>query len=83
MTENSQMPEPSDAVADAVKDNWVDRRAPRFSRPYLRLSREDRPIGTWLLYVPCFWVLSLAILATDSYGTHGPCTVFGRGIGVF
>ena len=62
MTENSQMPEQSGTVADAVKDNWVDRIAPGFSRPYLRLSRADRPIVTWLLYLPCLWGLSLAVL---------------------
>jgi 4-hydroxybenzoate polyprenyltransferase len=39
-------------VADAT-GNWVDTRAPSWSRPYLRLSRLDRPIGSWLLLMPC------------------------------
>ena len=39
-------------VADAIQGNWVDRRAPAWSQPYLRLSRADRPIGTWLLLIP-------------------------------
>jgi 4-hydroxybenzoate polyprenyltransferase len=47
-------------VADAPKENWVDRFAPIATRPYLRLSRADRPIGTWLLYIPCLWALALA-----------------------
>lgn len=81
MSEETQMPEPNGAVADAVPDNWVDRVAPRFSRPYLRLSRADRPIGTWLLYVPCLWGLSLAILATDSYSARDLWTIIGTGIG--
>ncbi|MFO6465794.1 4-hydroxybenzoate octaprenyltransferase [Jannaschia sp. KMU-145] len=51
-------------VADAVKGNWVDTRAPAWSRPYLRLSRADRPIGTWLLLLPCWWGLTLAVAAT-------------------
>lgn len=51
-------------VADAVRGNWVDRRAPASWRPYLRLSRADRPIGTWLLLIPCWWGLALAALAT-------------------
>ncbi|WP_293576232.1 4-hydroxybenzoate octaprenyltransferase [Phaeobacter sp.] len=55
-------PTPDGQVADAVKGNWVDRRAPEWSRPYLRLSRADRPIGTWLLLIPCWWGLALAIL---------------------
>ena len=49
-----------DQVADAVRGNWVDRRAPAWSRPYLRLSRADRPIGTWLLLLPCWWGVALA-----------------------
>ena len=31
-------------VADST-GNWVDTRAPFWLRPYLRLSRFDRPIG--------------------------------------
>jgi 4-hydroxybenzoate polyprenyltransferase len=50
-------------VADAARDNWVDRLAPPVTRPYLRLSRADRPIGTWLLLIPCWWGLLLAAAA--------------------
>jgi len=46
-------------VADAT-GNWVDTRAPLWSRPYLRLSRLDRPIGSWLLLLPCWWSAALA-----------------------
>ena len=46
-------------VADAT-GNWVDTSAPAWSRPYLRLSRLDRPIGSWLLLMPCWWSLALA-----------------------
>ncbi|MEI4473022.1 4-hydroxybenzoate octaprenyltransferase [Frigidibacter sp. MR17.24] len=52
-------------VADAVGGNWVDRLAPAWSRPWLRLSRADRPAGTWLLLIPCWWGLPLA-MATDA-----------------
>lgn len=51
------------SVADAVRGNWVDHRAPAAARPYLRLSRADRPIGTWLLLIPCWWGLLLAAAA--------------------
>lgn len=51
------------AVADAPKGNWVDRFAPAATRPYLRLSRADRPIGTWLLLIPCLWGVALAAAA--------------------
>ncbi|MCL6282813.1 4-hydroxybenzoate octaprenyltransferase [Ruegeria sp. 2012CJ41-6] len=56
-------PTPDGQVSDSVSGNWVDSHAPRFARPYLRLSRADRPIGTWLLLIPCWWGLALAILA--------------------
>jgi 4-hydroxybenzoate polyprenyltransferase len=46
-------------VADAT-GNWVDNLAPAASRPYLRLARLDRPIGSWLLLIPCWWSLGLA-----------------------
>jgi 4-hydroxybenzoate polyprenyltransferase len=46
-------------VADAT-GNWVDTSAPRWSRPYLRLARLDRPIGSWLLLLPCWWSAALA-----------------------
>jgi 4-hydroxybenzoate polyprenyltransferase len=46
-------------VADST-GNWVDRIAPPPIRPYLRLARLDRPIGSWLLLMPCWWSAGLA-----------------------
>jgi 4-hydroxybenzoate polyprenyltransferase len=46
-------------VADST-GNWVDTIAPSWSRPYLRLARLDRPIGSWLLLMPCWWSVALA-----------------------
>ncbi len=46
-------------VADST-GNWVDGLAPAWSRPYLRLARLDRPIGSWLLLMPCWWSVGLA-----------------------
>ncbi len=46
--------------ADAVPANWVDRWAHATLRPYLRLARADRPIGTWLLFWPCAFSALLA-----------------------
>ncbi|MAC72024.1 MAG: 4-hydroxybenzoate octaprenyltransferase [Rhodobacteraceae bacterium] len=62
MTERDTKPEASAQVFDAVKGNWVDTKAPAWAQGYLRLSRMDRPIGTWLLLLPCWWGLLLAIL---------------------
>jgi 4-hydroxybenzoate polyprenyltransferase len=50
------------SVADAT-GNWVDTYAPPWSRPYLRLARLDRPIGSWLLLLPCWWSSGLAAIA--------------------
>src|SRR6185436_15360025 len=49
-------------VADAT-GNWVDSGAPLWLRPYLRLTRLDRPIGWWLLLLPCWWSAALAAIA--------------------
>jgi 4-hydroxybenzoate polyprenyltransferase len=53
------------SVADAT-GNWVDTIAPAWSRPYLRLSRLDRPIGSWLLLLPCWWSSALAAVAAHA-----------------
>ncbi|MEC7669218.1 MAG: 4-hydroxybenzoate octaprenyltransferase, partial [Pseudomonadota bacterium] len=57
---------PVGQIADAVKDNWVDRFAPNPVKPFFRLSRLDRPIGTWLLLLPCWWGLLLAMISTGT-----------------
>ncbi len=49
-------------VADST-GNWVDTFAPLPIRPYLRLARADRPIGAWLLLLPCWWSAGLAAIA--------------------
>jgi 4-hydroxybenzoate polyprenyltransferase len=46
-------------VADST-GNWVDGIAPAWIRSYLRLARLDRPIGSWLLLMPCWWSVGLA-----------------------
>ena len=47
-------------LPDARPDNWVDRYAPRPIRPWLKLARFDRPIGTWLLMLPGWQAVALA-----------------------
>ena len=48
------------AASDIPRNGWVDRFLPAAWRPYARLSRLDRPIGTWLLLFPCWWSILLA-----------------------
>jgi len=62
--------DPPEPAADAPHGNWVDRLAPAALRPWLRLSRLDRPIGTWLLLLPCWWGLLLAMLHDGRAGLH-------------
>jgi 4-hydroxybenzoate polyprenyltransferase len=52
-------------VADST-GNWVDGVAPAWARPYLRLARLDRPIGSWLLLLPCWWSVGLAAVHARS-----------------
>jgi len=47
-------------MTDIPSGDWVDRYAPEAWRPYLRLARLDRPIGTWLLLFPGWWGVALA-----------------------
>jgi 4-hydroxybenzoate polyprenyltransferase len=60
------MSENAGRVADAT-GNWVDGVAPAVTRPYLRLARLDRPIGSWLLLMPCWWSVGLAGMHADHF----------------
>lgn len=68
-------------VADST-DNWVDDLAPLRLRPYLRLARLDRPIGSWLLLLPCWWSVALAAIA-DKRGLPDPWHLLLFFIGAF
>src|ERR1700726_3835232 len=68
-------------VADSTH-NWVDTRAPLWSRPYLRLSRFDRPIGSWLLLMPCWWSAALAAGVAGNIGQL-PLTIVLFFVGAF
>ena len=54
-------------IADAVKASWVDL-LPAVLMPYAQLMRLDRPIGWWLLLLPCWWGLALAQIADGGGG---------------
>ena len=56
---------PAGSVADST-GTWVDTLAPPWLRPYLRLARLDRPIGSWLLLIPCWWSSALAAVAAPA-----------------
>jgi len=48
-------------LPDAHRTNWVDRSAPEALKPWLKLGRFDRPIGIWLLLIPCWQGIALAL----------------------
>jgi 4-hydroxybenzoate polyprenyltransferase len=50
--------------ADALNLSLIDR-APAMLRPFLRLARLDRPIGTWLLFWPCVFGLVLGAVVSE------------------
>lgn len=54
-------------IADAAPANWVDTMAPKLVKPYFKLARYDRPIGTWLLLLPCFLGQALAHVAAGQW----------------
>ncbi|HWV51897.1 4-hydroxybenzoate octaprenyltransferase [Pseudorhodoplanes sp.] len=63
-------------VADST-GNWVDTSAPAWLKPYLRLARLDRPIGSWLLLLPCWWSAGLAAIAAGRpYPDPWHCLLF-------
>lgn len=80
MTDPSSTP---DGIVSDSAGNWVDTHAPGPARPYLRLSRADRPIGTWLLYLSCLWGLALAVLATGRFSSHVIWIALACGAGAF
>ncbi len=67
------MSKPAPGAVQPVADstgNWVDRLAPLSTRPYLRLARLDRPIGSWLLLMPCLWSTLMAATAEGLRWPH-------------
>jgi len=83
MIDTPKAPETSGQVFDAVKGNWVDTRAPAWTRPYLRLSRADRPVGTWLLLLPCWWGALLAAAQTGTFGLRTLWIMIGCALGAW
>ena len=56
--------------SDIPGNSWIDI-VPRPARPYLRLMRLDRPIGTWLLLLPGWWSIALANYGAPDLKTMG------------
>jgi len=65
--------------SDIPVGGWVDRSMPRWSHPYIRLARYDRPIGTWLLLFPCWWSIAMAWRDVADPRLFGLFALFGIG----
>jgi 4-hydroxybenzoate polyprenyltransferase len=67
MTEASHDPQ---RIADAVRGHWTERLIPPTLLPYAQLMRLERPIGWWLLLLPCWWGLLLVEIALGTGPVH-------------
>lgn len=56
---------------------------PKSFQPFARLSRVEKPVGTWLLYSPCTWSITLAATATGAPITTTAWYLALFGIGSF
>jgi len=65
------------AYVASGEETWI-RHAPPRLQPYLRLSRMDRPIGTWLLLWPGCWSIGMAAEA-GALPDAGVLAAFGVG----
>ncbi|MDO9609517.1 MAG: UbiA family prenyltransferase [Brevundimonas sp.] len=62
--------------------NWVDRHAPERLKPWLKLGRFDRPIGIWLLLLPGWQGITLALAQyRQAPGLYDLWLFVGFGIG--
>lgn len=61
MSETGKTKAAADAAgAGDIRDGWIGRLLPAQARPFARLARLDRPIGSWLLLLPCWWGVAMA-----------------------
>ncbi|TIB73999.1 4-hydroxybenzoate polyprenyl transferase [Wallemia mellicola] len=58
------------APAALPKESFVLRNLPAKWKPYFLLTRADRPIGTFLLFWPCAWSITLASSAVQATPTE-------------
>jgi 4-hydroxybenzoate polyprenyltransferase len=52
--------------SDIQTEKFIFRITPKAAHPYIKLARLDRPIGTWLLLIPCWWGLALGAFENNN-----------------
>lgn len=72
-------PDPTQAPQDSEGLNPLMRLLPARFHPYGQLARLDRPIGSWLLFWPCFWGMALAGAQINSYPPAHMIVLFALG----
>lgn len=60
------------AASDIAATGWLHNALPPSWRPYARLARLDRPIGTWLLLLPGWWSIALAAASDQAFSLGAP-----------
>jgi 4-hydroxybenzoate polyprenyltransferase len=70
---------PADSPADSLGETFLMRALPKAALPFAKLARLERPIGTWLLFWPCFWGLALAASEHNAYPPLHMLILFGVG----
>ncbi len=65
-------------LGDMPVGGWVDK-CPVSIQPYMKLMRLDRPIGTWLLLLPCWWSSALAADGLGDWRLYGYWALFAVG----
>lgn len=66
---------------DIKSDGWISRFLPAFLQPFAYLARLDRPIGVWLLLLPCWISIALASGGLAKMNGHDYYLVFLFAIG--
>ncbi|KAI9471040.1 MAG: 4-hydroxybenzoate polyprenyl transferase [Benjaminiella poitrasii] len=79
-TATSPQQDKRDTEQRILYNNWLDR-LPAKIAPYAFLTRIDKPIGTWLLFWPCAWGISMAAYRTGAsvMDTASMIALFGTG----
>ena len=75
MTDNARAVSSAEPLPDAARGQILVRITPHAGLPYLQLARLDRPIGWWLLVLPCWWSSALASIVA-----HQPPRIVDLGL---
>ncbi|MDD9841220.1 MAG: 4-hydroxybenzoate octaprenyltransferase [Alphaproteobacteria bacterium] len=70
---------PNETFANITLMGGLGRMIAKRLHPYIRIARFDNPIGSWLLFWPCAWGLSLASVQAQIWPSFYLLSLFGLG----